>query len=119
MRLRLNGNAEDYRRMIASGEAQLHKFNSGFAITRVVAYKHPDERVLNVLLIGGREFDSWKADADAKFDEFARVNGCNAVEFACRTGLEPRLRKLGYRRHRILMRKELECGKLENSAVPA
>lgn len=120
-RLRLNGSEDDYRRMVAEGEAQLHVFKCGFAITEVKEYNHPMERVLNVLLLGGKMFDEWKVEADRKLVEFARVNGCNAIEFACRLGLAEKVSSLGYTKHRIQMRKELECAQnvQENFAVAA
>lgn len=108
MKLRLGGTLEDYRAKVANGEAQLHGFGSGFAITEIKDYNHPQERVLNVLLLGGEGFDEWKAEADLRFVSFARVNGCDAIEFACRLGLEKKISGLGYTKARVLMRKELE-----------
>lgn len=119
--LRMIGRLEDYRRWISEGKAQLHAFSEGFAITEVKDYTYPSERVLNVLMLGGKRFDSWKEEADRKLGDFARVNGCQAIEFACRTGLEKKVAELGYRKKRVYMRKELECGRQEqeNSAAPA
>lgn len=108
-RLRLLGTPDDYQRMVEAGQAQAHEFADGFAITQVVEYKVPHERVLNVLLLGGKRFDEWKGEADEKLVDFARVNGCSAIEFACRLGLAKKIADLGYTEHRKLMRKELEC----------
>lgn len=110
MRLRLGGTLEDYRRMVEAGDAQLHGFGKGFAITEIKDYTHPRERVLNVLLLGGKDFDEWKAEADLRLVSFARVNGCSAIEFACRLGLARKISGLGYTERRKLMRKELERG---------
>lgn len=106
--LRLIGDEEDHRRAVESGQAQAHSFSGGFAITEIKEYNRPKERVLNVLLLGGKEFDSWKAEADDRLVQFARVNGCQAIEFACRMGLADKISQLGYRKHRILMRKQLD-----------
>lgn len=106
-RLRLNGTAADYRLMVERGEAQVHEFSGGFAITQIKAYSEPRERVLNVLLLGGRSFDRWKAQADQALMSFARVNGCSAIEFACRLGLAKKIAGLGYTERRKLMRKDL------------
>jgi hypothetical protein len=103
----LGGSLEDYRAAIKAGMAQLHAFSDGFAITEVRDYTNPPERVLNVLLLGGKRFDGWKAEADLKLVSFARVNGCNAIEFACRLGLAKKIRGLGYTEKRKLMRKDL------------
>jgi hypothetical protein len=114
MRLRLGGSLEDYKLKIKRGEAQIHVFKGGFAITEIKDYNHPQERVLNVLLLGGKRFDEWKSEADLKLVSFARVNGCQAIEFACRLGLAKKVADLGYTEKRKLMRKELECGTQEN-----
>lgn len=118
-KLRLGGSWADYQRKISEGKAQFHNFGLGFAITEVVEYNHPHERVLTVLLLGGEKFEEWKAEADLKLVSFARVNGCEAIEFACRLGLEKKIKGLGYRRHRVLMRKDLrhEQTLLENSRL--
>lgn len=120
-RLRLGGSLADYRAAVDEGRAQLHSFSSGFAITEVKEYTSPRERILNVLLLGGTQFDEWKAEADRTLVSFARVNGCEAIEFACRLGLAKKIAGLGYTEKRKLMRKELEpCGKEQESfAVPA
>lgn len=120
-RLRLGGSLADYRAAVQDGRAQLHAFATGFAITEIRDYTHPQERVLTVLLLGGKGFDEWKAEADRTLVSFARVNGCQAIEFACRLGLFKKVADLGYTKRRILARKELGCAtnELENSAVPA
>lgn len=112
---------DDYRRMVEKGEAQLHSFGKGFAITQVKDYTHPQERVLIVLLLGGEKFDEWKSEADFRLVTFARVNGCSAIEFACRLGLFKKIAGLGYTKRRILARKELDdqTALLENTRQPA
>lgn len=94
--------------MIREGKAQLHSFPMGFAITEVREYTHPTEKVLNVLILGGERFDEWKEVAHNKLKEFARVNGCLAIEFACRLGLFEKIKDLGYSRKRVLARYEME-----------
>lgn len=94
--------------MILEGKAQLHSFPMGFAITEVREYTHPTEKVLNVLILGGERFDEWKEVAHNKLKEFARVNGCLAIEFACRLGLFEKIKDLGYSRKRVLARYEME-----------
>ena len=118
-RLRLGGSLEDYRKAVEAGHAQLHAFSSGFAITEIRDYTHPQERVLNVLLLGGKRFDEWKAEADRKLELFARVNGATAIEFACRLGLAKKIASLGYTEKRKLMRKELGCTSEQESFAEA
>lgn len=120
-RLRLGGSLADYRAAVAAGRAQLHAFPEGFAITEVRDYTHPTERVLNVLLLGGKNFDAWRDAAHERLKSFARVNGCQAIEFACRLGLAKKVANLGYRKRRILMRYEMahEQTLLEDSRLRA
>lgn len=118
MRLRLNGTFDDYRKKVLMGLAQVHNFDKGCAVTEVVSYTNPEERILNVLLLGGEQFEEWKAEADRVLVSFARVNGCNAIEFACRLGLERKVTELGYRKFRVLMRKDIdEQASLESGRV--
>ena len=119
-RLRLLGSADDYRHRVEEGSAQLHVFGGGFAITEIKDYTHPTERILVVMLLGGNKFDEWREAAHEKLKEVARVNGCKAIEFACRLGLEKKIASLGYRRKRVLMRLELDEQKiLEDSRLRA
>ena len=115
--LRMIGTMADYKRWVEEGKAQLFAFGDGFAITEVKEYTYPSERVLNVLMLGGRRFDSWKEEADRKLSDFARVNGCNAIEFACRLGLEKKVADLGYRRKRVYMRKNIDG--YESQQIPS
>lgn len=107
-RLRLLGSMEDYRRKIESGEMQAHVFNGGFVLTELKDYTHPTERVLNVLLLGGRNLDSWKHEAHEKVKTFARENGAVAIELICRLGLAKKMTAFGYRKRRVTMRLELD-----------
>lgn len=106
-RVRLMGSMEDYRAMIDAGQAQMLRFEKGFVITQIFDYANPQERVLNVLLLGGEQFDGWKDKVDAGLIELARVNGCNAIEFACRLGIAEKMRHFGYRTEFAVMRKGL------------
>lgn len=107
-RLRLLGSWEETQELVRSGKAQVHKFSGGFAITDIREYSNPKEKVLNVLILGGRDFETWKQEADEALCRFARVNGCGAIEFACRRGLMKKITELGYREHRLLARKDLD-----------
>lgn len=102
---RLGYTEAEYRRKIEAGEWQLHTFSHGFLITEIRTYV--EERVLIVHLIGGERLDEWKSEADRKLIEFAKEHRCEAIEAMCRLGLEKTLRDHGYRRHRVVMRKEL------------
>ena len=111
-RIRLLGTWEEMQAAVKEGRAQIHPFSGGFALTEIRQYSNPSERVLNVLLLSGRDFESWKVEADEGLCRYARVNGCNAIEFACRRGLMKKVSELGYREHRTLARKELDDSKV-------
>jgi hypothetical protein len=102
----------DYQKLIEEGQAQAHVFSGGFVITEIRDYTLPRERVLNVLLLGGKNLEEWGLRAEARLVEFARVNGCDAIEFACRLGLAAKIKRLGLgytEERRKLLRKELRC----------
>lgn len=110
MRIRLG--PENYEKLVEEGKAQAHVFSGGFVITEIRDYTIPRERVLHVLLLGGRNLDEWGLRAEARLVEFARVNGCDAIEFACRLGLARKISRLGLgytEERRKLLRKELRC----------
>jgi hypothetical protein len=90
---------------VRSGAYQYHPFPRGFVLTQVTQYD--SERVLDVVLLWGDQFDAWKADVVNHLIEFGRANGCAAVEAIARLGLGKTLKPLGWRRKKILLRKEI------------
>lgn len=89
---------------VASGDWQVHSFPLGFILTEIKQF--PEERVLLIHLLGGERLDEWIVGANKRMDEFARECGCNAVEATCRFGLINRMKGLGYKPYRTLMRKD-------------
>lgn len=105
MKYRLGYSQDEYRQKVESGEFQLHNFPKGFLITRVVSYR--EGKVLEVVLAGGEQFDSWKSEAQDKLIAFAKEHGCTALEAACRFGMGKKLKSLGWKPWHVIMRKEL------------
>jgi hypothetical protein len=96
---------EEIESKIRDGDYQSHSFPRGFMITQISDYDN--ERVLDVVFLLGERFDDWKHEALERLIEFGRSHGCNAVEAISRLGLEPALKPLGFRRKRVLLRKEI------------
>lgn len=90
---------------LARGELQLHRFPLGFLITEIKEV--PGERVLLVQLISGERLDEWKDEAHRVLCDFARANGCTAIEATCRLGLEQKLKPLGWKKTRVVLRSNL------------
>lgn len=104
-RIRFGGSLEDYRRKIERGEYQLFNFPLGQIVTEI--QDHEDGRVLFIVLLAGKDFDSWKEEATERLSRFGIEHACVAIEALCRPGLEKKIRSLGARRVKVMMRKEL------------
>jgi len=83
---------------------QAHAFPKGAVITQIDNY--PEERVLHVVLLVGKDLNSWDVGVLEKLQKFARENGCKAIEADCRPGMAKFLEKYGFRRTKIKMRNE-------------
>jgi hypothetical protein len=105
LRVRVGFSEEELTARIKCGEMQLHKFPLGFVVTEIKQF--PEERVLIVQLLGGRDFALWAEEVVSHLRAFAKAHGCVAVEALSRLGLEKHLKPLGYKRKRVLLRDEL------------
>lgn len=90
---------------LRSGDYQCLSFPLGFVITEIKEYDFG--RILRVHLLGGERFDEWKAELVGELVKFARGHGCSAIEATCRLGLEESLKPLGFRRSRVVLRREV------------
>lgn len=68
----------------------------GFATTNFLDY--PQMRVLLMNFTGGVEFHKWHVPIIAKFKEFAKTNGCSALEAYGRGGWEKVFKNDGYKK---------------------
>ena len=92
---------------VKKGEMQIHRFPLGEIVTEIVEMKLPEERILVVLLLAGERMDEWKEEATEYLRAFARKHDCKAIEAISRFGLEKKLKALGWKKTRILLRNEL------------
>ena len=97
---------EEIDRKVRSGSYQFHPFGPCFVITQITDYG--TEKVLEVVLLLGDQFLERKEAVVEHLVKFGRTNGCKAVEALSRLGLEPTLKPLGWKRKKVLLRKEIE-----------
>lgn len=95
----------DIVRKVEAGEYQCHSFGPCMVITQVTDYGY--ERVLDVVLLIGNAFLPIKERVADALARFGREHGCAAIEALSRPGLEPTLKPLGFRRKKVLLRKEI------------
>lgn len=97
---------DEFTEKLRLGLYQEHKFGEDLAVyTQVTVYD--TEKVLDVVLLIGEGFPERKAEVVEHLADFARTHGCNAIEAISRRGLEPTLKPLGFRKSRVLLRKDL------------
>lgn len=91
---------------IRSGEWQFHQFPNGFIVSEIRKYSDSDV-VLLVHLIFGERLQAWKDEANTFLTIFARQHGCTSMEALCRRGMEAVLKPSGWKRTRVLLRKDI------------
>lgn len=68
----------------------------------------PRNTLMIVFLLGANDFDKNVVPVFDDFIKHAKDSEVDAIEVYCRLGFEPKLKKLGFDKTYILMRKELE-----------
>jgi len=96
---------EEIDKEVRSGEYQYHNFGTCHVFTRIANYDY--EKVLEVVLLLGDGFLEIKEEVVAHLVSFGKKHGCKAVEAWSRLGLEPTLRPLGWKKKKVLLRKEI------------
>jgi len=84
---------------------QILKYRLGFVITEIKQL--PEERVLHVVWLGGKDFKEWVDQANTDLHALALKHGCAAIEAHCRLGLARLLRPKGYKAQKITIRAEI------------
>lgn len=75
----------------------------GAITTEVVIY--PNRKHLRIITLAGSEFSQWIGLADQTMDDYARSQGCNAIECFTRRGFVKKLEPLDYKmRHCVLIK---------------
>lgn len=69
--------------------------------------KYPQKNILCVLLLGGKEFITWRDEADALLNAFGKENNCEYVELFGRKGWGRMLKDINYKEQTRLFAKEI------------
>jgi hypothetical protein len=100
---------EDIKKSCKSKDMQLWvklgKEVEGAFITKISEY--PQKNILCVLLLGGKNFSSWRDEADVLLNAFGKENKCEYVELFGRKGWGKVLKDLNYKEQTRLYAKEI------------
>lgn len=67
---------------------------SGITVTRF--WKYPRKKCLDVLFLGGEDWDNWRDDMFDTLQRWASDNGCDAIESSGRPGFARVFKDRGY-----------------------
>lgn len=79
----------------------------GAITTEIVIY--PQCKHCRVITLAGSNFAEWVELADSTLSEWARNQGCNAIESYVRKGLVPKMEPFGYKHKHCVLVKELDA----------
>lgn len=90
---------EDIIDAVLDGEAHLWvafdaETVSGITVTRF--WQYPRKKCLDVLFLGGEDWDSWRGDMFDTLQRWADDNGCDVIESSGRTGFARVFKSHGY-----------------------
>jgi len=77
----------------------------GAFVTKIA--KYPQKNLLCVILLGGKEFQKWRDEADALLNAFGKENNCEYVELFGRKGWGKILKDINYNEVTRLFAKEI------------
>ena len=99
----------DIKKSCKSKDMQLWvKFDTevrGAFITKIA--KYPQKNLLCVILLGGKEFHTWRDEADALLNAFGKEHNCEYVELFGRKGWGRALKDIDYKEITRLFAKEI------------
>ncbi len=84
---------------------KIDKEVQGAFVTKIS--KYPQKNILCVLLLGGKEFITWRDEADALLNAFGKENNCEYVELFGRKGWGRMLKDINYKEQTRLFAKEI------------
>ena len=84
---------------------KIDKEVQGAFVTKIS--KYPQKNILCVLLLSGKEFMTWRDEADALLNEFGKENNCEYVELFGRKGWGKVLKDINYKEQTRLFAKEI------------
>jgi hypothetical protein len=102
--------AENFRGMCRDRSMQLWLVSRGTRVigcitTEIVVY--PQCKHVRVITVAGTDFANWIEPADTLLMEWAKAQGCNAIESYVRKGLVPKMAPHGYKHKHCVLVKEL------------
>jgi hypothetical protein len=77
----------------------------GAFVTKIA--KYPQKNLLCVILLGGKEFHTWRDEADALLNAFGKENNCEYIELFGRKGWGRALKDIDYKEITRLFAKEI------------
>jgi hypothetical protein len=106
--------ADDLKARCASADCQLWLILGesgviGAGTTAIVELLQ--KRICFIGVLAGADFDEWKNLALMQIQDWAKANGCEAIQTLARKGFEPKLRDMGFGCRQVVMWKELKRGK--------
>ena len=84
---------------------KIDKEVQGAFVTKIS--KYPQKNILCVLLLSGKEFMTWRDEADALLNAFGKENNCEYVELFGRKGWGKILKDINYEEQTRLFAKEI------------
>ena len=84
---------------------KIDKEVQGAFVTKIS--KYPQKNILCVLLLSGKEFMTWRDEADALLNAFGKENNCEYVELFGRKGWGKVLKDINYKEQTRLFAKEI------------
>tara|TARA_R100000908_G_scaffold63284_1_gene44022 strand:- start:215 stop:628 length:414 start_codon:yes stop_codon:yes gene_type:complete len=84
---------------------KIDKEVQGAFVTKIS--KYPQKNILCVLLLSGKEFMTWRNEADALLNAFGKENNCEYVELFGRKGWGKVLKDINYKEQTRLFAKEI------------
>lgn len=99
---------EDFKMLCMERDVQLWLVNRGNRVigavtTEIVIY--PRRKHCRVITLAGSDFASWVGLVDDTLSEWAKANGCIAIESYVRKGLVSKMDSFGYKhKHSVLIK---------------
>ena len=84
---------------------KIDKEVQGAFVTKISKYQQ--KNILCVLVLGGKEFITWRDEADALLNAFGKENNCEYVELFGRKGWGKMLKDIDYKEQTRLFAKEI------------
>ena len=98
--------SESLRESVKSGDRILLAVHEGTDVTAGVLFEvqqHPAKKILFVIMVAGRDFDSWAQQAKEMMLALKDEYGADSVQATVRDGFVPVLKRYGWKKKATLM----------------